>query len=372
VTRIFLVAGESSGDMHGANLVRALRRKQPDMVCEGLGGQRMAEAGMALRNDLAGKAVMGFSEVVRALPEIRRVFFDTVAYLARTRPDAVVLIDYPGFNVRLGKRANGLGIPVIYYIGPQVWAWRKQRIHAIARMVRKMLVILPFEEKLYTDLGVDCTYVGHPLLDHIASAPPTSRYRDGMVIGILPGSRAQEIQRLLGTMLEVAQGIRDVYPAAQFVTPCVDEAREQQVRRMTGGFSLETTVGNTYEVLNAARFCLVASGTATLETALFGVPMVILYRVSPVNYWIARRVVDIKHIGIVNILAARGIVPEFIQHAARSAAILPRALELIGDTPARETMLADLAAIRSLLGEPGASDRAAAAILAVLGEQVHG
>jgi len=372
VRRVFFVAGESSGDLHGANLIRALRQVDPAIECEGLGGRRMAEAGMTLRHDLAGEAVMGFSEVLRAFAGIRRIFLETVAHLERTRPGAVVLIDYPGFNIRLGRKAKALGVPVIYYISPQVWAWRKKRIHTIAEIVDKMLVILPFEEKLYRDMGVDCTYVGHPLLDHIASIQTAGHYGDGLLIGLLPGSREQEIVRLLGAMLETARGIREAHPDARFVTPCVDEIRERQVRTIAGEFPLETVVGKTYELLNGARFCLVASGTATLETALFGVPMIILYKVSPLNYWIARHVVHVDHIGMVNILAGRSIVPEFIQHDARPEKILPRALGLIDDTPAREQMLRDLAEVRAKLGTLGASARAASHVLAALKGKPHG
>ena len=369
--RVFFVAGESSGDLHGANLIRALRKADPAIEFEGLGGRRMAEAGMALRYDLAGMAVMGFSEVVTAFGTVRRVFQDTVAYLSQTRPDALVLIDYPGFNIRLGRKAKALGIPVIYYISPQVWAWKKKRIHTIAEMVESMLVIFPFEEKLYKDIGVDCVYVGHPLLDHIAATQTTNPYGDDLVIGLLPGSREQEIRRLLPVMLEVGRGIQNAHPRARFVTPCVDSARERQVRAVSGPFPLETVVGKTYDILSAARFCLVASGTATLETALFRVPMIILYKVSRLNYWIARRVVHVEHIGIVNILAGRRIVPEFIQRDARSDAILPRALELIDDTPAREQMLRDLAAVRAKLGAPGASERAARHVLDVVKGAAH-
>jgi len=363
LSRIFLSAGESSGDMHGANLIRALLGEAPEVVCEGLGGPRMAAAGMELRCDLAGRAIMGFAEVVKSFPYIRRVFLDTVAHLERTRPDCLVTIDYPGFNMRLAERAKAMGIPVAYYISPQVWAWKKKRIFRIARSVDKMLVILPFEEAMYREIGVDCIYVGHPLLDQTQAASLTGLFKNGMVIGILPGSRDQEIRRLLGVMIEVAEGIRKAHPEARFVAPCVDETRERQIRALAGRFPLETVVGKAYEVLTAARFCLVASGTATLETALFGVPMAILYKTAPLNYWIARRLVEIEYIGLANILAGRGIVPEFIQDDARAERILPVALELIDDTPRRAAMLRDLAEVRAKLGEPGASARAASEIL---------
>jgi len=292
-----------------------------------------------------------------------------VAHLEARRPDVLVLIDYPGFNIRLAKKAKALGIPIVYYISPQVWAWKKGRIHTIADLVDRVLVILPFEERLYTEVGADCTYVGHPLVDRVASVPISGEYRGGLVIGILPGSREQEVHRLLGPMIEVARAIRAQHPEARFVTPCANDARERQVQAMRGDSPLETTVGRMYEVLDGARFCLVASGTATVEAALFGVPMAILYRVSPLNYWLARWLVDIEHIGMVNILAGRRAVPEFVQHAVRADRIVPTALELIEDTPARRRMLDDLAEVRHALGEAGASQRAAEAVLEVAGKR---
>ncbi|MBN2307738.1 MAG: lipid-A-disaccharide synthase [Candidatus Hydrogenedentes bacterium] len=366
MTRIFLSAGESSGDMHGAELVAGLRRADPSVVCEGLGGPRMAAAGMDLHFDLASQGIMGFVEVVKRFGMMRRLFLTTVKRLEVARPDCVVLIDYPGFHLQLAKRVKRMGIPIVYYIGPQVWAWKKGRIYTIAELVDKMLVILPFEEALYRDVGVDCSYVGHPLLDQVAAFKPTGAFRDGLVIGLLPGSREQEIERLLATMIEVARGIRERYPEARFVTPCVDRQREAQVRAIAGDFPLETAIGRTYELLDGARFCMVASGTATLEAALFGVPMVIMYKVAWLSYWLARLLVHIEHIGLVNILAGKRVVPEFIQGAAKAAAMLPVALELIEDGPARETMLEELAAVRDALGEGGASAHAAGAVLDVV------
>jgi len=369
LSRIFFSAGESSGDIHGSHLIRALRAVDPSVTCEGLGGQRMAEAGMELRHDLAGQSIMGFAEVVQSFRSIRRLFLDTAAYVTRSRPNCLVLIDYPGFNLRLAQRAKAAEIPVVYYISPQVWAWRKGRIHTLARVVEKMLVILPFEEALYRAVGVDCTYVGHPLLDHMAATRIGGARRTGTAVGLLPGSREQEIRRLLPVMIEVARGIRTSYPDARFLTPCVDETRERQVRELAGDFPLETSVGKMYEMLEAVRCCLVASGTATLETALFAVPLVILYRTSPLNYWIARRLVRVEHIGLINILAGRGMVPEFIQRDACAEKVLPVALELLDDTPRRAQMLADLQRVREMLGRPGASARAAAEIMKVVNRE---
>lgn len=369
MSRIFLVAGESSGDIHGANLIRALHDQDPSVVCEGLGGQRMAQAGMRLRYDLAGRAIMGFAEVVRSFPMIRRLFYETVDYLKQSRPDVLVLIDYPGFNIRLAGEAKRLGIPVVYYIAPQVWAWKPRRIHVLAERVTKVLVIFPFEERLYKEAGVDCTYVGHPLLDHLTSMPVQKPLTDKWLIALLPGSREQEIRRIAPVMFDVARKLRTCYPEIEWVVPCVDIEREHQVKSLAGDLPLRTTVGNSYEILASARFCLVASGTATLEAAFFGVPMIILYRVATISYLLARLLVRIEHIGMVNIIAGRGIIPEFIQHYATPEKVSPVARELIEDSDRRRQMLQDLEEVKRKLGTPGASQKAAQEILAVTGKK---
>lgn len=358
--------------MHGANLVRALREIDPTVECVGYGGQRMAAAGVTLQQDLASQAIMGFVEVVKHLGFFRALYRKTVAEFEYRPPDCLVVIDYPGFNMQIMKRAHLLGIPVVWYISPQVWAWKKGRIFVIARNARKVLVILPFEEPIYRRFGVDCSYVGHPLLDQIAATDLKGTFENGTIIVLMPGSRAQEIERHIATMIEVARGIRARHPEARFVAPCVDTEREAQVRALAGDFPLETTIGNTYELLSAARFCLVASGTATVETALFGVPMIVMYKVAPVTYWLARLLVRVAHIGMVNLLAGKRIVPEFVQHEATVSRILPEALELIADGPRRSQMLADLQAVREKLGGPGASRRAAEHVLAVIKAEAHG
>jgi len=371
--KLFFVAGESSGDMHGANLIRALKALDPAVECEGLGGPRMQQAGMVLRHDLASRGIMGFVEVVRSLGYIKRHFDDTLARLHEWSPDALVLIDYPGFNLRLAQRAQALGIKVVYYISPQIWAWKAGRIKTIKECVDRMLVILPFEKAIYDKAGVPCDYVGHPLLDQIAQTQVSDAYAGSRVIGLLPGSRKMEIERVLPVMLQVAQGLRARWPELRFVSPCVDAEREAQVRALAGDFPLETVVGGMYDVLRAARFCMVCSGTATLETALFQVPMVVLYRANAVSMWIGRRVVGNRLVGIslVNILANRRVVPEFLQEEATLENILPRAAELVNDTPAREEMLRELAAMRGLL-KPGASAAAARSVLEVAEGVAHG
>ncbi len=371
MTRIFFSAGESSGDMHGANVIRALHALDPDAACEGLGGTLMAEAGMTLHCDLAGRAIMGFTEVVRSFGFIRTLFNETIDRLRESQPDCLVLIDYPGFNIRLAKEARALGIPVVYYISPQVWAWKKGRIKTLARCVNKMLVILPFEKDLYDAVGVPCVYVGHPLLDHVEAATTDGTEKNETIIGLLPGSREQEIRRILPVMIEVAEAIRKKYPESRFAVPCVDSAREAQVRAIAGAFPLETTMGQTSALLKRARFCMVASGTATLETALYRVPMAVLYRVTPVTYALARLLVRIEFIAMVNILAGKSVVPEFIQHKAKANLIVPAALRLISDSPERQSMLDGLDSVRKTLGGPGASERAAHEILASARDTDH-
>jgi len=372
LNRIFFVAGERSGDAHGADLILALRKKAPHVRCEGLGGELMAAAGMELRHDLAAQAIMGFTEVLKHFWPMRRIFLDTVAYLREHPPDCVVLIDYPGFNIRLAKALHGLPFPIVYYISPQVWAWKHKRIYTLARYVRKMLVIFPFETTVYEPAGLETEYVGHPLLDRIP--PPEERLAQSppCVVGIFPGSREQEIARLLAPMLAVARRIRAEFPDAQFMAPAANAARAAQIAAMAGGLPLEIKTGGIYDILAQARFCMVASGTASLETALWGVPFIILYKVSPLTYVLARALVRTRFIGIVNILAGREVVPEFIQSKIQTEALLSTAVKLMHDTEERAQMLRDLATIRALLGEPGAADRAATAILALGSTPVHG
>lgn len=365
--KIFFVAGEASGDMHGANLIRELCAADPELQCSGLGGQRMAGAGMDLVYDLAGDAIMGFVEVLHKGWFIRRLFIDTVARVRRERPDCVVLIDYPGFNIRFAKEMHALDIPVVYYISPQVWAWKRKRLDLLAQLVAKMLVILPFEEALYRDKGVDCVYVGHPLLDEIGEYRPSEKQQpDKMTLVLLPGSRAQEIQRIAPVMAEVGAALLELYPGLRFLTPCINEARAAQVREILGTLPVEITVGGMYDALAVARCALVASGTATLETAVFGVPMCIVYRVNPISYWLARFFIRIRFIGIVNILMEREVAPELIQQDASRDNIVRVMRDLLEDTDIRARMLNNFGELKRRLGAGGASQRAAEEILRLL------
>ena len=369
---LFFVAGESSGDIHGSNLIRSILEQDASIECEGIGGRRMEAAGMTLHFDLASHAIMGFFEVIKSLSFIRSLFYETLGRIRDTKPDAVVLIDYPGFNVRLAKEVKKLGIPIIFYISPQVWAWKKGRVKTLAETVDKMLVILPFEKPLYDEVGLECTYVGHPLIDHIEQTAVTDTFKSDCTIGLMPGSREQEIRRIFPVMLEVARGIQEEHPDARFAVPCVDDARREQIEQLAGKFSLEIAEDQFYDVLSEARFCLVASGTATLETALFNVPMIIMYKVTGLTYWLARLLVKVDAVAIVNILAKRHIVPEYIQGDASASKILPEALELIGDSQQRETMLKDFIELREILGDAGASKKAAEEIMVTMEQGSNG
>ncbi|NLN92892.1 MAG: lipid-A-disaccharide synthase [Candidatus Hydrogenedens sp.] len=363
---VFLIAGESSGDLHGANLIRALKAQDPEVTCFGLGGRTMETAGMELVQDLASDAIMGFAEVLRRLLPLRRLLLDTVALIRERRPDVIVLIDYPGFNIRFAEAVAELGIPIVYYISPQVWAWKKKRIHKIARLVRKMLVIFPFEEELYRDKGVYCRYVGHPLLDELKDLQKTGDEEDETIIGMLPGSRSQEIQRIAPVMAQVCRDILARKAEIRFMTACTNEARAREVRAAFEGLPVEVKVRPSREVFLKSRCCLIASGTATLEAALLETPFLIVYKVNRISYWLARLLVRIPYIGIVNILTGSDIVPEYIQHEANSDKITPVLLELLEDSPLRNQMMANFRMLQTHLGGPGASDCAAEEILALL------
>ncbi len=371
--RIFLVAGEPSGDQHGAALVRELRRLAPEVELVGLGGRRMEEEGMTLRADLAGHAIVGFTEVVRHFPEVRAMFHSTVAEFDRSPPDAVVLIDYPGFNLRLSREAKRRGIRVVYYISPQLWAWGRGRLRKMAQWVDLMLVILPFEEKLYRDVDMRAEFVGHPLLDEMAQyefdeklvARWTSDGRSP-IFGLLPGSRVQEIVRLLPVMAGAARLLRNDYPAGRYLVPLIDEECASAARQILSSYpdaGLELAVGRVQEVLRSASVCMIASGTATLQAAICGTPMVVAYKLSRASYLVARLLVRVDHISLVNILAGGPLVPEFVQRQARPEAIAQAVRQILTEPEMRHRMIAGLSEVHRRLGEPGASRRAAERIL---------
>jgi len=369
-----LVAGEESGDARAAELVRSLQKKHPDVTLFGIGGDRLAGLGVELIYHMKDMAFLGFGEVVRHLPFIMKVFRRLTEEMKIRKPDLVLLVDYPGFNLRLAGKAKQLGFPVVYYISPQVWAWGGGRVKKMARNIDRMLVVFPFEEKLYHKHGLDTRFVGHPLKD----SPPPSMTRDEFfqrlgfdpdrpLVGLLPGSRRQEIERLLPRMTEafhlVHTELKGKVQAALGQAPAIPESVYQEhVRKNT---ELITYTVHTRELMAYADVILVASGTATLETALFQTPMIICYRMAPVSYLIGRVLVRVPYIGLANIVAGRSVVPELIQGQASTRLMAQNLYDLLTRPEKREKMRKDLALVSSRLGQPGAAERAADAVLEV-------
>jgi lipid-A-disaccharide synthase len=363
-----IVAGEASGDLHGGNLVQAMHQIDPDLSFYGVGGKRMQAAGVELLADAADMAVVGLTEVVSKLAAILRVMRHLKVSLLEEQPDLVILIDYPDFNLPVARAARKHGIKVLYYISPQVWAWRKGRIETIRKTVDRMAVILPFEEKFYRDAGVDVTFVGHPLLDVVRKKYERSEAlkrfglrEEAITVGILPGSRHSEVSRLLPEMLMACRIMTEKISPLQFVLPfagTLDPAFVQDILRQ---FPVKVNVirDEIYDVIAISDVAMVASGTATLETALLETPMVVVYKISAASYAIGRRFIRVDHISLPNIIAGRAIVPELIQDHAKAERMAAEAMELIVRREKGREMKAALAEIRGKLGTPGASQRTA-------------
>ncbi len=365
---IMIVAGEASGDMHGANLVREMLKVNPGLNFYGIGGKKLKEEGVHLLANASDMAVVGLTEVISKLGNIFKIMRMMKKSLDERRPDLVILIDYPDFNIPLAKAAKKRGIKVFYYISPQVWAWRKGRIEQIKNTVDKMAVILPFEVDTYAQEGFTVNYVGHPLLDLVRQnySKQESRKKFGLAenkitIGILPGSRPSEVEKLMPELLRAAEILKKEMPAIQFVLPLADTLEEASLTEIISRFNVEVKVisSHTYDVISCADLALVASGTATLETALLGVPMIIVYKISLLSYVIGRLIVDVKNIGLVNIIAGKTIVPELIQKDASGERIALEALSILKNGERKQEIIKELEAIRGRLGEPGAARRAA-------------
>ena len=362
--RVLLVAGEASGDLHGAALVEALRARVPDLALAGVGGPRLRAAGMRVLVETAHVATMGFTETFGTLGRLWAAYRRLVRFLDEERPALVVLIDYPEFNLRLARQAKRRGIPVFYFIAPQVWAWRKGRIRTIAERVDKLAAVFPFEEAVYnTDGRRLAEFVGHPLLDVVRPTRPRAETRaryglapDRPVLALLPGSRRKEVGFLFAPMCAAARAL-----AAEGWQPiaCLAESlADDELRAALDGAEVPMPIahGDAYNVVAAADAAVVASGTATVETALLGCPLVIVYRLAPLTYWIARRLVDVPFIGMPNIILERAVLPELIQDAVTPAAIAAAVRDVHARRDAIGTALAEL---RDKLGTPGAAARAA-------------
>ncbi|MEX2610581.1 MAG: lipid-A-disaccharide synthase [Gemmatimonadota bacterium] len=356
--RILLSAGEASGDLHGASLARALRRRWPDADLYGLGGPRMADEGVRLMAGLDKLAVMGFTEVLAHLPYFIGLFSRMRAELDARPPDLVVPIDYPGFNLRLARAAHGRGVPVLYYIAPQVWAWHRSRMRQLAEHTDRLAVILPFEEELFRAAGADAVFVGHPLLDNRPAVPDRAAFAaatgirpEQPVLALFPGSRAQEVRRHFGVFAEAAELVRRHRPDVQPVV-----ARPAGLdERLYAGAALPRTA-DADALLAHADAALVKSGTGTLQAALAGTPLVVAYRTSPLTFALARRLVRVPHVGLVNLVAGERAAPEFLQDRATPAALAAALLPLLDrHAPERDRAVAALARVRAAL-DPGGAD----------------
>jgi lipid-A-disaccharide synthase len=372
---IMLSAGEASGDLHGGMLCRALRELSPGLRLSGMGGGHMAAAGMEVIVDPTGQAAVGTSEAVGRVPALYRAYRAMGRRLLADRPRALVVIDFPEFNLRLARRARRAGVPVVYFIPPQLWAWRAGRVRQMARRIKRVLAVFPFEPPLYERAGVPVTFVGHPLLDVVPLdlTRDEARRRIGAdpghaLIGLLPGSRPGEIERLLPSMLDAARRLAAADGRRRFVLGQAPTVAREQVTTIISAAgpgipSIELVSGRTYEVMAAADTLLIASGTATLEAALLGAPMVICYRVSRLTELIARVLTRVQWIGLPNLVSGRGVVPELIQGEVTGVRLAQEASRVLDDPVAATAQRAAFKDLRARLGEPGVGLRAARAVL---------
>jgi lipid-A-disaccharide synthase len=366
---VLMSAGEASGDLHASGVATALHALRPEWQLGGVGGPRMQAAGVALSEDVVSRAVMGFVEVVAHLPRHYALLRHLRAQLRSGAVDLMICVDYPGFNMKLAAAAHGAGVPVLYYITPQVWAWGARRLAELARTVTKAAVILPFEEPLLRQHGIDVTFVGHPLLDRAAELPSQSAARrqlglgDGdRVLALFPGSRAQEVERHLDTFVAAAEIVAQRVDGLRVV---VAEGAGLHIDRARCPYPVVSS--SSFVILRAADAALCKSGTTTLEAAVAGCPLVVGYRTSAWTYALAKRVVRIPRIALVNVLAGRALAPEFVQNALEPRAVADALVPLLDpSSPARAEAIAGLRDVRAQLGQPGAAGRVAALAAALV------
>jgi lipid-A-disaccharide synthase len=361
--RYYIIAGEASGDLHGSNLIKALREQDPATVIRAWGGDKMEAAGATLVKHYRDLAFMGFVEVIKHLRTIFRNIDFCKKDVLTFKPDVLVLIDYPGFNLRIAAWAKEQGIKVLYYISPQVWAWKEGRVKQIKANVDKMLVILPFETDFYKKWDYEALYVGHPLIEVIREEKeevPVVPLSGKPIIALLPGSRAQEIKLKLPIMLSVLHD----FPGYQFVVAGAPSQPDELYEEMIGGSDVLLVRNQTYNILKQATAALVTSGTATLETALFGVPQVVCYKGNAVSFWLAKKLVKVKYISLVNLIMDKEVIKELIQNDLNHDE-LKKALATLLDSKHREDIIRDYQQLWTLLGNKHASRGAAREVMAL-------
>lgn len=372
---ILIVAGEASGDMRGAALVRAIAKLSPGVRFSGVGGKHMSEAGVWLVANIDQMGVVGIWEVLKHLPVIKKIFERVVEHARQEKPDAVILVDYPGFNMRLAQVLKGMGLKIIYYVSPQVWAWKEKRIEKIKTIVDRMMVLFPFEQEVYAKYGMTVDYVGHPLVDEVKVTEPPSSVKAQLgfkphmpAIGLLPGSRIKEVERHLPVMLQAAGLLLAKNPDRRFMVlkaPTIArDLIETQIQK--SGVAAVIYDGPAYNGIGAMDAVIVASGTATLEAGLLLRPMIIMYKTAWPTYWLAKLFVKIPYIGLVNVVAGRKIIEEFIQDDATPEKMAAAIENIFANPNAYAQMTNDLAQVKSALGRSGASHRAAQIVIEVL------
>jgi lipid-A-disaccharide synthase len=375
---VMIVAGEASADLHGSNLVRAIKRLDPTIRFYGVGGKQMEETGVEILIPASDMAVVGLTEVFSKLPRIAKAHRTLKNLLKNNPPDLLIPIDYPGFNIHLAGQAKRYKVPVLYYISPQVWAWRTGRVKKIAKRVDRMAVILPFEEHFYRERGVDVDYVGHPLLDSI----PQHLDKDEMtrkmglenaypVLGLLPGSRNEEIGNHLPVMIKAVEILSSQYPRLRGLLPVAPTIPTELVQSFLKESSTEISIsqGSIYHTLTACDLALVASGTATVETAILGVPMILVYRASAISFWVGKRMIKVPFLGLVNLVAGEQVIPELIQDDLTPDRLAHEALEILEGGQKRENMIEKLGMVKDRLGSGGASERTARIAIEMLNRQ---
>lgn len=368
-----IIAGEASGDLHGSHLVHEMLALEPKLCFTGIGGDMMKAEGVELMVHINEMSVLGFGDVIKRFPFFRRVYRSLVARLKKDPPRILILIDYPGLNLKLAKAAKQMGIKVFYYIAPQVWAWGAGRISKMAERIDKLAAIIPFEEELFRKGGIDAQFVGHPLLNLVSTQSTKSEFKKALqiqakdkIIGLLPGSRNHEVKRLLPEMIATFNALSSNHSGIRGIVACASTVEKNIYNSlMEETPEISQVYEQTYDIMKHSDLLIVASGTATLESALFETPLIVVYRVDPLSFFLGKRLVKIKNIGLVNVIAGREIVPEFIQNDFNSENVVPAAEKLLFNDVSREQVVNNLKEIKQKLGEPGAAKRAALMALSI-------
>ena len=368
--RVMMIAGEASGDVHASRVIKELKKRRPSVEVYGIGGDNMQREGMELFYHSSSLSFMGFVEVAKHLSLIREVENRLEKVLDERPPDVLVLVDYPGFNLRFARKARRHDIRILYYISPQVWAWHKSRVKKMKSLVDRMKVVFPFEVELYKKEGINVEFVGHPLAESVRSTMTRSEFCDALrldagkrILGLFPGSRKQEIAKIFPTMIVAAAQLVQKH-GVQVAVGVASNLGAGELKRFVPANSPVVLIENmTHELMQHADAAIVTSGTATLETGWFGTPMVVVYKASPISFFIGRIVVDIANIGLVNIVAGKTVVPEFLQNEMTVANLVAAIDRILTDDAYRHTMKVELSQIRKNLGQTGASTRVAEGII---------